>query len=272
MDHSAPVWISYSVLGICVALLALQVQRWWWVKRLYGRVTFDLLILMLRCCRLSWKWWTLLLSIFAIVTGVYLMLTRGYVAETTPDALKFYALGIFLGFIVSSQTLMPPAVLFLASSKPQSASMVRWLLMAVTGQGFRVAYLLDPWNTHGHSSPGFSLAFANDNFRTIADDKWHHVVHAFFGVAPVIVIDTRSPTAGVKHETLHALRQGFAHKTIFLVHSNGSSPIMDALDHSYWCEPIMTAAEHQVPELIRKRLVVLCRRNRTRSNIKDCHE
>jgi hypothetical protein len=148
-----------------------------------------------------------------------------------------------------SWNLLPPSVLFLASSREASGAITTAIQGFFFAKGLRVAYLLDPMCT----KPTDPLRFDMDNFRTRNNERWEEMVHKLMRTVPAIVIDVRVPSPGVVRETEYNLKSGFSYKTVFVVEPDGRSGLLECLVRSPQMRSVMlVCSEPAVTELIGK--------------------
>jgi hypothetical protein len=86
-----------------------------------------------------------------------------------------------------SWNVLPPAVLFLANSREESAGIAKEMRGFLLAKALRVAYLLDPTV----AVPVDILGFYMDRFRTKDKLQWEKAVHALMRAVPIIAIDVR---------------------------------------------------------------------------------
>lgn len=145
---------------------------------------------------------------FFIWASVYVLVGGGF----------FYILGgreflflvcsyIAVALTTVSWVVRPPGVVILASSKSQQARQLA-RSFAWTAMGYRILYFFDPLNrqalTAMQSSPldGVISDLINNRFSRV-QKKWNDVIFALLELVPVIIIDARRLSAGLRFEMEH---------------------------------------------------------------------
>ena len=122
---------------------------------------------------------------------------------------------------------MPPAILHLGTSGPESVDLRHWLARAVSP--YRVVVLFDD----SVSGSGFRAeiqrpVLKRDNYRTLYGD-WRALVHSFMDMVPFIVVDCRIASPAVVDEVRWLLgRTDLLRKALFIVGPSGQAPAWEA--------------------------------------------
>lgn len=130
---------------------------------------------------------------------------------------------LMLWLHIVTYQLIPPTVLLLGSSNPDSFSFRDFLERGLFP--YRVVVL---FNRARACQSGFSRFDKNqfdwDNLRT-ARDNWRKTVHPLMGVVPVIVVDTRVWTHLVEEEVEWIVRHGLTAKTVLTTFPQDALPL-----------------------------------------------
>lgn len=168
--------------------------------------------------------------LFAIGMGVLWYFLR----SPLPLALGLVALTHALwGFVNDA---IPPTVLYLAASRPESLSFQTRLMSEI---GFhRVLSLIDIEVFSGEVPPiperwterKLICSFVgSDVFRLIQDRNWEEIVHELVELTPVIVLDSRWSSPGVEREALWLCRSEYLFKSYFVTNQQTESTLLDTI-------------------------------------------
>lgn len=210
-------WVPILTLGVFLISMFYVARQWWSARLLYGRLLGRAAWLMAVCWHLTRRRFVIFGAFFFLGGGVGPSI-MGCALDATE--LLFGAFLASFAVAFASTNLLPPGVLFLATSGNVSDSARRMVQRIARRHRFRVVYLL-----RGQMSGMFQLpanlhpadyAFENDNLRTRNDELWKRVLHRLIALTPVIVLDSRVATDAIAHESRRIVGSSARYKTIFL--------------------------------------------------------
>jgi hypothetical protein len=210
----------------CLLILLLSGREWRLARKLYGTQFWSAVRQMFACWLLTRRYQMLYAAIILLGAAVGPVLMGGY--QLGPFDFAVILIFATVALHTISWNLLPPGVLFLASSDPISAPARSLVQATAKFRGFRVVYLLRGRmagtlerlrSATGVIKPSDldNIGFSMGNLRTANDAIWKEVLNNLIAMAPIIVLDTRLSTVGVSYELLHVLDAGFYRKTLFVI-------------------------------------------------------
>jgi len=207
---------------IALLILAMSLFQWRRAWQIFDGISRDLIKAMWGAWRVSYKSW--MIGCLFIANGMLFLAI--FVLHRL--GINFPKELLLCGLIVTSATLswnlLPPIVLFLGNSREESGLIATEIQGFLLSKGLRIGYLLVP----AVAATVGGLGYEN-NFRTRNNLQWETAVLAFMRFVPIIVIDVRVPSAGITRETDLIFKSHLAHKTIFIVESDGRSEILERM-------------------------------------------
>lgn len=211
-----------SILGIVLCVIIgyavfCDVIAWWLTKKLYGRPIFQLAIRMSVFAFRSRLQYSLLLAPLGLIFMTIFSFGIWPLSLTLSMALltvHFYACHA-----------LPPAILFLSTSRKESAKTIYRLTKSL--HPFRTVALLDPKTTLPEKWSSFKRGhFEWNNLRTL-DHNWRETVMPLMENVPYIIIDGDVATDAVLEETRQITLAGFLSKTLFITYNQGDSQVVE---------------------------------------------
>ncbi len=225
-----------ALAGItCAAPLLLAGREWRMARKIYGARLWRAIRQMTTCWFLTWRYW------FFYAATILLCSALGPVfrSDCKLDVNGFVTILLLatVAVITISWNVIPPGVLFLASSGPLSEPARRLVWSSTKSLGFRAVYLLQgrmksaihknlAWISRSGAE---DVYFEMDNLRTSDDLVWKNVLHNLIAMVPVVVLDIRSGSEGVSYELKHILERGFDGKTIFIIDEDDTGNVAEQL-------------------------------------------
>jgi hypothetical protein len=163
------------------------------------------------------KFMTVALTMF---TGAQVASSIWYPAGENPFALHIMTVTVLGGLGI---LLVPPSVIVLASSVPATYQLVD--LVGEWTFPLRQVALLDGKNIRvGRLPPRWFPP--ESNFRT-SGKSWRQSVHEMVEVTQLVIVDTRTASAGVIEEVQHMLHPHRIFRALFVTDNDESSPALD---------------------------------------------
>lgn len=210
----------------CLVTLLLSGREWRRARKLYGTQFRSAVRQMFACWFLTRRYRMFYAAIILLGAAVGPILMTGY--QLGPFDFAGIIMFVTVALHTISWNLLPPGVLFLASSDPISAPARSLVQSTAKFRGFRTVYLLrgrmagpleQLRSATGVGKPSDleNIGFTMGNLRTANDAIWKEVLDNLIAMAPVIVLDIRLNTEGVSYELTHILDAGFYRKTLFVI-------------------------------------------------------
>lgn len=232
-------WIFYV---ISAAFLLTIVIEWSATIRFYRRISFRMPLQMLRLTLMTHQWFFLIGSLLLVVASVGGLYFPSYFPPFPP--VLFFSLALLL----VTHLALPPAILFLSSSKPENATLIS--RTSTTALPLKLVHLLDPSLP---LSKYEAESFYGDSLRTVRDTSWRNVVDLLIEWVPLVVVDTRVATPAVVTETTAMLKPANRRRALFIVNQNGHGPAL-SLASGGPLENIKTTTVTEFSKAIRKEL------------------
>lgn len=237
-----------NIVGIvlCVIIgysVTCDVIAWWLTARLYGRPIFRDAISMLVFAFRSRLQYALLLAPVGLIAMT--MLSFGI----WPFSLTL-SMALLTVHIYACHTL-PPAILFLSTSREESAKTIYRLTKSL--HPFRTVALLDPKSTLPEKWSRFKRGnFEWNNLRTL-DHNWRETVMPLMENVPYIILDGDVATVAVLEEAKRITSSGFLSKTLFLTNDQGASKVVEGIRKIHVGQPLHCFKVHEVISYLKQR-------------------
>lgn len=212
---------SYLIAFLGLIDLPDDIKRWRAAIKVYGGVPWRLIRQMINMTlksQKSYEFNNLFMVIFLISIAEAKHIVEGFEYQRIQGII---ALLFILQRIL--RYLVPPSVIFLASSDPASTEPLVSLTHGLKPQ--RVVTLI------GHYQHVFVMDWAEifpGNLRTKNIMEWRSFVHYLTDVVPITIIDTRIIGPSIVEETERQMKRNLLTRTIFLVCPDNSAPVLEA--------------------------------------------
>lgn len=146
---------------------------------------------------------------------------------------------------------MPPAVLLLGNSRPETVKVREQLERGLFP--YRIIVLLDSNVIKPTTHSAFQRNLLEwDNLSTSSNNEWRSVVHSLMYLVPAVILDTRIASPSVTEEFLRILKNPYLiKKAIFIIGANGEAPVLDAAGISSSIDNLVLTHENQLIPIIK---------------------
>jgi hypothetical protein len=141
-------------------------------------------------------------SVFMLVRGLF----PSFLSNWIPPMPRYVWIVGSIGILI--RVLRPPAILFLAASKPRALELLADMQVKVTP--LKIVHLLQA----GTAGPFLSQQIGADGYRVSVG--WQRTVREFSKIASLIIFDARTPSPAVTEELQHNIHSGESVRTFII--------------------------------------------------------
>jgi hypothetical protein len=227
---------------IAVILLGSIIVNWTITAKLYGSISAKLIMEMVKFGLMGVKRYRVYIGAGFMLVALCNAISPGFILPFP------FIIWLAAGLHALSRVCIPPAVLLLSSSWADTVKLITTVERAVFP--LRVVHLLDTYLDQQVPDAYRHETLREGSLRTYNPQNWQLIVDRLTESVPIIVVDTRIDTPALIEEARKLLETNQAHKTIFIINNDGSSPTLDRLKPLLYSSIIM-ANEERVPYLLR---------------------